>query len=216
MRPGASPISQRTVTRRRTTAFAPLPALIAAAVTVAALAGPVLAASAQTTSTTVTSPSATTASTPTTTSTTTTTTSTSPAGTGTGSTADHWIAVAILVLGALAVFLAYVFYDRWRQSYEKLAEDALRTTGHFPETEFDPVANAVFRTAEATPEAAQEQPVVKGPSTVVVGEPAVYKATVNGGPAAACKWAIQPPGGGATVDSATGAETTLTASAPGR
>ncbi len=122
---------------------------------------------------------------------------------------ERGVAIAILVLGAVALGLAYLFYNGWRLSYEKLAGSALRLTDRFPKTEFNPVENAVFRVRGVAAQAAADQPVVEGPSGVAVGEPATFKANVAGQPAA-CTWTVEPPDS-ATVQPATGAETKLTA-----
>ncbi len=123
---------------------------------------------------------------------------------------NRGVAVVIFFLGAAALGLAYLFYDRWRASYEKLAAAALQTTGQFPVTVFNPVEDAQFRSRGITVDAATQQPVVAGPAAVVVGEPTVYKAAVQGAPATSCAWTLQPPDA-AKVEPASGAETTLTA-----
>ena len=154
----------------------------------------------------------------TTTSTTTTTTTSSTVPTtehSSGSSAgDHWLAVAILVLGAVAVGFAYRFYNGWRSSYERLAAAALSRTGRYPETTFDPVETGTFRRAGVAPADAHAQAVVKGPSAIVAGQPAVFSATVAGQPAPTCQWALDPSDAG-TVTPAVGAQTTLIAPKPG-
>lgn len=127
---------------------------------------------------------------------------------------NRLMAALIFILGIAVVALAYVFYDRWRKSYEKLAEAALQKTGQFPQTVFDPVAKEQFRARSISAESAKEQPVVTGPAAVVVGEPTVYKATAADAPATSCAWSVQPSAT-VTVEPSTGAETTLTASEPG-
>lgn len=127
---------------------------------------------------------------------------------------NRGVAIVIFFLGAAALGLAYLFYDRWRASYEKLAEAALKTTGQFPTTVFNPVEDAQFRSRGITAETAEQQPVVAGPAVIVVGEPTVYKATVQDAPATSCTWTLQPPDA-ATIEPATGAEITLTASKEG-
>jgi hypothetical protein len=123
---------------------------------------------------------------------------------------ERGVAIVILGLGAVALLLAYFFYNGWRVSYEKLAASALRITDRFPRTEFNPVENAVFRARGLTADEAQSQPVVEGPAGVAVGDSADFKATVDGAAAVSCAWAVEPAGS-ATVQPATGAETKLTA-----
>ena len=170
------------------------------------LAGTAALAHAQTSSTTVPVQVATTP--------TTTTAGTASTSGGTkSSTADHWIALAILVLGALGILLAYVFYDGWRQSYEKLTSAVLRRTGHFPDTVFDPTVAPAFRAYAVPADQAAAQPVVKGPGAVVVGEPVTFSATVGGQPRS-CNWATHPADA-ASVQPPTGPQTTLTATKAG-
>lgn len=123
---------------------------------------------------------------------------------------ERGVAIAILVLGAVALLIAYFFYNGWRVSYEKLAASALRITDRFPKTEFNPVENALFRARGITADDAQSQPVVEGPTGVAVGEPTAFKATVGGAAASSCTWAVEPPES-ATVQPVTGPETKLTA-----
>jgi hypothetical protein len=124
--------------------------------------------------------------------------------------AERGLAVGILVLGVVGLALAYFFYNGWRNSYQKLAESALRITRRVPQTIFNPVENAQFRPRGITAAAAAEQPVVRGPAAIAVGEPTTYKATVGGAPGASCAWAVEPTDS-AAVKPETGAETTLTA-----
>lgn len=91
--------------------------------------------------------------------------------------------------------LAYLFYNGWRNSYERLTQAALSRTGHLPQTVFDPAANRLF-TNVALAAVVAEQPVVKGPAAIVVGEGVNYKATLAGVPAAACTWAVEPADAG--------------------
>jgi hypothetical protein len=152
---------------------------------------------------------------------TTTTATTTPATSTSGSTStgdSHdgtIIAVVILVLGGGAAALAYVFYDGWRRSYERLASDVLATTQAFPDTEFDPVAGATFRSRGISEEAeGTRQPTVTGPTALVVGAPATYKATVEGEPATQTAWEVAPTDS-ATLDPPTGPQTAVTASKEG-
>lgn len=124
---------------------------------------------------------------------------------------NRGVAIVIFLLGAIGVGLAYFFYDRWRQSYEKLALSALQTSGGLPQTVFNPVEDAQFRGRGETD---APQPVVTGPATVVVDEPNVYRAAVNGGPAASCTWTVKPEDA-ATVQPTTGADVTVTVSKEG-
>ena len=194
-------------------------ALLFSSSALSALSTPASAASSTTTSSgTVTSVSTESELTTTTTSTTTTTTTSSTVPTtdhSSGSSAgDHWLAFAILVLGAAAVGFAYLFYNGWRRSYQTLAAAALSRSGHYPETTFDPVEVGTFRVASVAPADAHAQAVVKGPSAIVAGQPAVFSATVSGQPAPTCQWGLDPADAG-TVMPATGAQTTLTAPKPG-
>jgi hypothetical protein len=139
------------------------------------------------------------------------TTGTTTAGPrGESSSSSELLAAIILVLGATGVAFAYFFYNGWRTSYEKLTQSALNKTGHLPQIEFNPVESHLFRVDAVAQQDAGQQPVVKGPAAVVVGEGVSYKATLGGAPAAACAWAVQPADAG-TVQPAAGAETTLTA-----
>jgi hypothetical protein len=124
------------------------------------------------------------------------------------------IAVAIVVLGLCALGFAYLFYDRWRGSYEALATSVLNKTNHLPVIVFNPVEDAQFRQRTITAEAAQKQPVVTGPAAVVVGEKTVYKASVEGGSADSITWTVAPADA-ATVDPASGPEVTVTAAKEG-
>ena len=102
-------------------------------------------------------------------------------------------------------------YNGWRRSYQTLAAAALSRSGHYPEHDFfDPVEVGTFRVASVAPADAHAQAVVKGPSAIVAGQPAVFSATVSGQPAPTCQWALDPADAG-TVMPATGAQTTLTA-----
>jgi hypothetical protein len=123
---------------------------------------------------------------------------------------NRWVAIGIFLLGALGVILAYVFYDRWRKSYETLALATLTATGAYPETVFPP-GEAGVRLAQAqTP----PKPVVTGPATVIVGEPNIFKATVDDVAADSCTWTVKPEGA-ATIQPSTGAEVTVTATKSG-
>jgi cytoskeletal protein RodZ len=124
------------------------------------------------------------------------------------------VAIAILVLGAGGAALSYLFYDRWRLSYEKLASETLSKTGRFPTTEFDPVASSQFRARGVGAGEAVEQPKVTGPIAIAVGRAAAYNATVDGQPAGGTAWAVEPADS-ASVDPATGAETSVTAKKEG-
>lgn len=124
------------------------------------------------------------------------------------------MAVGIILLGAFGVLMAYVFYDRWRGSYENLALSVLKTTGSPPVTIFNPAEDPQFRSREITAEAASQQPVVSGPATVVVGEPTTYKAEVSGGSANSCTWQVKPEGA-ATVQPSSGATVIVTATKEG-
>ncbi len=128
--------------------------------------------------------------------------------------AERGIAVGILALGVIGLLFAYLFYNGWRNSYQKLADAALRTTRRLPQTIFNPVESAQFRSRGLSQEAAAQHPVVQGPAAVVVGEPAKYKATVGDAPATSCAWAVEPADS-ATVKPASGAETTVTATKEG-
>ena len=144
-------------------------------------------------------------------------TSTTPSEPPTNNSDDNrGIAIAIFVLGAFAVILAYVFYDRWRKSYEALALSALKTTGKFPDTIFNPVEQAQFaaRALGEGGEAPPAQPVISGPTAVAVNETATYSATANNSPADSCTWMIEPADA-ATVEPATGASVAVTASKEG-
>jgi hypothetical protein len=129
---------------------------------------------------------------------------------------NRGIAIAIFVLGAFVVVLAYAFYDRWRKSYQALALSALKTTGKFPDTIFNPVEQAQFA-ARALGEGVKPppaQPVVSGPTAVAVDEKATYSATVDDSPADSCSWAIEPSDA-ATVEPAIGASVRVTANKEG-
>jgi hypothetical protein len=138
---------------------------------------------------------------------------TTSAGSGETTDTNRWIAAAIFALGLLAVLIAYRFYDGWRQSYQRLALAALKTTGRFPNTTFNPVeqqqagVNLLFDpgAAPATPVA----PVISGPVAIALGEKASYSATVDDAPATACTWTIEPAEV-ATVDPKEGSSVTVT------
>ncbi|HEV2975103.1 MAG TPA: hypothetical protein VGX69_08920 [Solirubrobacteraceae bacterium] len=124
---------------------------------------------------------------------------------------DRGIAIAILLLGIASLGFAYLFYDRWRGSYQALAGATLRSTGHLPSVEVNPVELAQFRARGI--EAAAQQPVLKGPAAVHVGESVVYAASVGDAPAN-CTWSVQPADA-ATVTPSTGPQTTLVATKEG-
>jgi hypothetical protein len=127
---------------------------------------------------------------------------------------NRGIAIVIFALGAVAVALAYAFYDGWRRSYERLALSALKTTGTFPDTIFNPVEESQFRTRALDEGQSPPKLVVTGPAAVIVGEPAVYRATVDGAAGDACAWTIDPEDA-ASVQPATGAEVTVIAGKAG-
>ncbi len=131
-----------------------------------------------------------------------------------GDNGSDWIAAAIVFLGLCALAIAYRFYDHWRGSYETLAKLVLDKSGHLPVVVFNPVEDDLFRRRGIDEEAAKVQPVVTGPATVVVGEKAVYKATVEGGSAESIAWTAVPASA-ATVEPASGAEVTVTAAKEG-
>jgi hypothetical protein len=137
-----------------------------------------------------------------------------PAGSGQGGGGGETVAIVILALGAAGAALSYLFYDRWRASYEKLAAQALSRTGRFPTTEFDPVASSQFRARGVAGAEAVQQPKVTGPIAIALGRAAAYKATVGGQPAEATAWTVEPADS-ASVDPATGAETSVTAGKEG-
>jgi hypothetical protein len=124
---------------------------------------------------------------------------------------NRWVAIVIFVLGALGVTLAYVFYDRWRKSYETLALATLTATGAFPETVFPPGEAGVRPLRNQTP---PPKLVVTGPATVIVGEPNIFKAAVDDVAADSCTWTVEPEGA-ATIQPSKGAEVTVTATKSG-
>jgi hypothetical protein len=155
-----------------------------------------------------TTPTGTTPTSTTTTPSTTTTGSTTSTegGPDTSGTNEVILALAILVLGAAAIVFAYIFFDRWRGSYQVLAQAFLQKTGTLPVVEFPPEDTGARGTDQA-PDASQDQLVIKGPASVIVGDPVVYAASTGDDKTA---WAIDPAGA-ATLVPASGAQTTLTA-----
>lgn len=127
---------------------------------------------------------------------------------------NRGIAILIFILGALAVVLAYVFYDRWRKSYETLALSALKTTGTFPNTIFNPVELAQFQARALGEQQTTQKPVVVGPAAVTVDVPATYSATADNAPADSCSRTVEPVDA-AKIEPATGASVTVTASKEG-
>ena len=145
----------------------------------------------------------------------TTTNSTEPEAKDSGDdNADKVLAGGVILLGAFGILMAYVFYDRWRGSYEKLAMATLQISKVFPVTIFNPVEDAQFRGRGLNAAAASQQPVVSGPATVTAGEPTTYKAELKEGSADSCTWLVEPPEA-ATVEPATGATVTVTATKEG-
>ncbi len=127
---------------------------------------------------------------------------------------SEWFALVIAALAALCAGFVYLFYDRWRQSYETMALSVLKATNRFPATVFNPVEDEQFRREGVGPAAASKQPVVTGPAAAVVGEPTTYKAEIDGGSADACTWQVEPAGA-ASVQPASGASVTVVAQKEG-
>jgi hypothetical protein len=201
--------------RSRTAGFVLVPMIIVAASATASGQTPVTTPSTQTVSTGTTKSGPTGATTETSGSGATGTTTTSSTGASkpaaeSNSKPEEAVALVIVGLGAIALLLAYLFYDRWRKSYQMLAASALSLTDRFPRTEFNPVENAVFRARGVAADAAQGQPIVEGPTALAVGETVIYKASINNAPATSCTWAVEPADS-ATVQPTTGTETKLTA-----
>jgi hypothetical protein len=124
------------------------------------------------------------------------------------------LAVGILLLGVLGLGVGYLFYDRWRSSYQDLALAALQTTHHFPDTEWNPSENPQVRALTTSSEEAQSQPVVTGPAAVVVGQPNTYTAARDGESLDSCSWVVEPEDA-ASVAPGTGSTVTVTAAKEG-
>ncbi len=131
-----------------------------------------------------------------------------------GGSDNRGIAIAIFILGALGVGFAYLFYDRWRQSYQTLALSALTKNGVFPDTIVSPEPGGGFGARKLEQGGGEEPIQIVGPETVVVGEPTTFRATLGGAAADSCTWTIEPAEA-ATVVPAGGAEVTVTASKAG-
>ena len=126
---------------------------------------------------------------------------------------DPLTAIAILVLGLVALVLLYVFLETWRRAYITLTREGLRQVDlalHVVSV----LGTASLPAADGAPLADEDRPTltIKGPPRIDVGKPAMFELRRDGALARGT-WAVDGKG---TVDPTEGDTAKVTATAPGR
>lgn len=118
---------------------------------------------------------------------------------------DSATAWLVLGFGILTLVIVYYYLHRWRKTWQTMAADVLSRSGRLP--------GIKLVQTEITVQGVSSTVTIRGPGTVIVGQPSQPFIATIGDQLVSVEWQID--GDGAELSPSTGSQTVVTARSPG-